>query len=200
MLPLRPWIKKLPIPSLFYRDKEKKQKVDVGFVTHSFASTCRRPYVSRDSNKINAEFDECGSSAGDCKRMVHWVKNNVMGIGWPPPSWSPRYLATYYRSDTWGGRVYIPDKFDFVIWGQFVVGDFPIPGNGYICEAVMLGFTLVPRTDYFDTTSKDWTLITNTSSPYCWSSHAGGFTATLPIECKKRADRHQTVVETWIHR
>jgi len=170
----------------FYRDKRKRKKVDVDFNMESYGSTCQKTNTSKQHpNKIIVRTDKCANTAAAEMKIIDWIKNNVMGIGWPPPAWSKRYLATYYRRSTWGGRVDIPDMFKFVIWGDFNVWYFPDDGENYKCEAVMLGFTVVPRSDFFDTTGYYWTFITNTGSEECYNS-VNGFTSTLPIECINR--------------
>ena len=152
---------------------------DVQFNQRSYGHVCKSVEVGvQRIGVLNAKMTDCRN---DSTLPVNWIKNNVIGGGWPPPAYEQRYLISfYYQTPKFHP---IPDKFRFVVWGDLIIYDFKGAGT-YKCEAVMLGWTDAKK---LTTGSKGWTFITNSASSKCYSKEPQVFqkkTFSMPLECR----------------
>ena len=157
---------------------------DVQFNQRSYGHVCKRVEMSvQRPGILFAKLTDCGNNS---TAPVNWIKDKVIGGGWPPPAYEQRYLISYYTFSNLKFRP-IPDKFTFVVWGDLIIWDWDnIGGNTYKCEAVMLGWTQ-GRAVSPPPASKGWTLITNSASSKCYRKTDPVFeklTHSMPLECR----------------
>lgn len=170
---------------------------NVQFNQRSYGHVCKSvEVVGERIGVLNAQMTDCRS---DSTRPVDWIKNNVIGGGWPPPAYEQRYLISYYYQTPKYHP--IPDKFRFVVWGDLIIYDFKETGNTYKCEAVMLGWTNAQKPT---TGSRGWTFITNSASSKCYSKEPQVYqkkTQSMPLECRhiKTGETRLFKVSRWAH-
>ena len=153
---------------------------DVQFNQRSYGHVCKSVEVGvQRIGVLIAKMTDC---RGDSTQPVNWIKNNVIGGGWPPPAYEQRYLISYYYQTSFKYHP-IPDKFRFVVWGDLIIYDFKGAGT-YKCEAVMLGWT---NAQSLTLHSEGFTFITNSASSKCYSKEPQVFqkkTQSMPLECR----------------